>query len=54
MAGNKVSNRKILTQGDNIYARKKGERFGVDEVTFDKGARSYVYFLQITMDYLFI
>uniref|UniRef100_A0A060T8T0 ARAD1C31746p n=1 Tax=Blastobotrys adeninivorans TaxID=409370 RepID=A0A060T8T0_BLAAD len=33
------TNRELLTKGDQIYARKKIKKFGVDEVTFDRDAR---------------
>lgn len=33
------TNRELLTKGDQIYARKKNKKFGVDEVTFDRDAR---------------
>jgi hypothetical protein len=36
----KRTNREILTRGDDIYARKKQKTHRVEEVTFDKDART--------------
>ncbi len=47
------TNREILSRGSDIYARKKFKTHGVDEVSFDRGARAWVPFLLCNGTYIY-